>query len=452
MICPSCGTTVVYEGSFCAKCGARLPQAAPPPPPPVPSDLTAAPPPPPPAWAQTPPPPPPPAATIPTPPPAPAPAWAQTPPPPPPPAAFGVAQPGWAQTPPPPPPRPAQPGAYYGAPAGVAGVPAASAGSGLVLPGLLAFAGGVVAVATAWLPWLTGRGSLSDSSLWLKPIDVTSGEGGLANGYYLIAAGALAAACGLILLLRLAPALSKGLGLGALAGGAGVMVVETAAYLKMNDVVTATRPLSDLGIDAGVAVGWGIYVGIAAAAFAVVGGLMALLARPAPVASPARPSPVLPALVAMVIVALAAGGVYAASQKPSGAGPNGLPSGGPTFALGLPTVSPTGPDLTPAPTPAATPVSALTDGYSSPDFAIEQYVTDQSSSFIYGGDCTSPTEGANFCSIVVDKLNGGNVYAVGPIASEPQALLLLRAVDGRWYVIADASPAEPYPSAWNVTP
>jgi hypothetical protein len=438
MICPNCGTQIEKLGKFCANCGAPLGQTPPPPPPP-PAPIAAAAPPPPPAWAQTPLPPP---TSLPQPASPPPP-----PPPPPPPANFETPPPNWAQTPPPPPPPPAQPSAFYAAPPAAL---AASGGSGSLLPGFLAFAGGVVAIASAWLPWLTDSGTVTGTSHWGRPIEATGADLGLANGDYLIAAGAVAAACGLLLLLRVARGSgSRLLGLGAIAGGIGVVVVEISAYSKMTDLVKAVRAI--LGTEAGTAVGWGIYVGAAAAAVAILGGLLALRAKPSPVASPARPNLVMPAIVAALVVALAGGGVYALSQN-SGVGPNASPSSGPSFAVGNPTDGPTSEpsaEATPGPTHS---FSALTSGYSTPELAIGQYVTDQGPAFVYGGDCASPSAGANFCSVFIEKLPGGNVCAVGPIASEAQAMLLLRQVDGLWYVIADADPNGALPSSWNVLP
>ena len=281
MVCASCGAQIDSPGKFCAKCGAPLPEAAP-----VSStnDFAAVPPPPPeaplaedpaaPGWAQTPSP-----AEAPA-----APTWAQTPPPPPP-----AAAPVWSATPPPaaqtwsqPPAPPAAPppplGApQYGAPpygAPQYGAPqyaapaAAAAGTGM-LAALLALAGGAVAVGSAWLPWA----ATSSGDSLIKPIESTSGSD-LANGYYLIAAGAVAAACGLLLLLGMVktPSARMLLGLGAIAGGAAVLAVEFVAMDDVNKVI-------NLGFGTTVSIGLGLYLGAAGGVAAAVGGVLGLVSK-----------------------------------------------------------------------------------------------------------------------------------------------------------------------------
>ncbi len=329
MVCASCGAEIDSPGKFCAKCGAPLPEAAPVSPtidfaeePPIvpeapPAEAPAAPDwaqtttppaeaPGAPAWAQTPPPP----AEAPG-----APAWAQTPPPP----AEAPGAPAWAQTPPPPAPgaapvwsaapppapqawsqAPAQPAApqppagaqqygappygappygappygappygapQYGAPQYAAPV-AAAAGTGM-LAALLALAGGAVAIGSAWLPWA----ATSSGDSLIKPIESTSGSD-LANGYYLIAAGAVAAACGLLLLLGLVktPSARMLLSLGAIAGGAAVLAVEFVAMDDVNKVI-------NLGFGQTVSIGIGLYLGAAGGVAAAVGGLLGLVSK-----------------------------------------------------------------------------------------------------------------------------------------------------------------------------
>jgi hypothetical protein len=155
----------------------------------------------------------------------------------------------------------------YGAPqyATAAGV----AGTG-VLAALLALAGGAAAVGSAWLPWAAS--ATGDS--FFKPVELTSDTGDLANGYYLIAAGAVAAACGLVLLLGLVKTASSRMlvSLGAVAGGAVVVAVEFVAYNHVNDLVTALGSSS-------VSIGMGLYVGAAGGVAAAVGGLLGLTSK-----------------------------------------------------------------------------------------------------------------------------------------------------------------------------
>jgi len=141
-----------------------------------------------------------------------------------------------------------------------------------MLAALLALAGGAAAVGSAWLPWaVSGTG---DS--FFKPIEVTQDTGDLANGYYLIAAGAVAAACGLLLLLGLAKTASARmlLSLGAIGGGVVVAAVEWTAYGHINPLVTtnATGPYA-------VSLGYGLYVGAAGGVAAAVGGLLGLVSK-----------------------------------------------------------------------------------------------------------------------------------------------------------------------------
>jgi hypothetical protein len=472
MICPSCDNEIEGQGKFCAQCGFRLPQAAPPPAPPASAETPT--PPPPPAWAHTPPPPPPPAAAAtpaapapapapswaqtppPPPPPAapapgPAPSWAQTPPPPPPPAAAPqtqwaqtpppAAQPQWSQTPPPPPPpyvapqpqwgQAAQtaPGRYYTAP------PLATSGRGGGAGAVLALIGGAVAVGSAWLPWSAFSGDALNSSFWAKPIDLTTAEGGLANGYYLIGAGVVAAVCGLLMFLGVAksPGQRLGLGLLALAGAIGVGVVEFSAYNKINDLASL------VGADTGFAIGFGLYVGAGAALVAGVGGLMAMTAKPSAAGPAAGGNLAMPVLAAVLVIAVAGGGGYALSQK-SKPGPVSVP----TPAHGQPTTQPTS-----GQTHAG---SYLTSGYSTAGLAIDQYVTDQNKAFVYGGDCSTADASSDFCSALQDQVAGGTVYALGPTNSEAVVLLLLRQVDGQWYVVDDSAAGGSVPATWNVAP
>jgi hypothetical protein len=97
----------------------------------------------------------------------------------------------------------------------------------------------------------------------------------LASGYYLVIGGAIAAACGLLLLLRIAknPGLPMLLALGALAGGILLVAAEVTAYSRLNDTINL------YGSYASITIGYGLYIGIAAGVVAGLGGLMALAGR-----------------------------------------------------------------------------------------------------------------------------------------------------------------------------
>jgi hypothetical protein len=430
MICPNCNSPIGATARFCPECGFKIAQTPPPaaevvPPP---ADEAA---PPPPAWAQTPAPatevvPPPPAWAQTPPPPQPAPQWAQTPPPPPQPA------PQWAQTPPPPQPQwgqaPSAPG-YY-APA--ARTRAVSGGT----PALLALAGGVVAAGSAWLPWMTVGND------WYNGIDAPS-DWGLANGSFLVAAGALAAVCGLLLVLGLvtSPGTRQLLAIGAIAGGLGACAVEVAAYMKVNDYLNLANS-SGFGSSFGAAIGWGIYVGIAGGAVAAVGGLMGLSTGPR-LAGAGAGSQLNMLIGLAVIAAIAVGAVIAWPQIQKQINGNdatpavvfATPSGG-----GQATTAPTS-KATAAPTAGA---SFMTRGYGTPEEAINQWVTDQN--YTYGGDCDSAPSGSDYCSAKVDELDSGVVYAIGGLASEAEVWVLVELSGGKWYVadVASASGTPPW--------
>jgi len=148
--------------------------------------------------------------------------------------------------------------------------PTATSGTGQ-MAALLALAGGAVAVVSAWLPWITGLGAD------MKPIDVTD-TSTLACGYYLIIGGGIAAACGLLLLMRFGrgTGLPMLFGLGAVIGGGLVIAAEYVAYGKVNDTINA---MSGYGVEAGIAVGYGLYVGIGAGIAGALGGLLGLVNR-----------------------------------------------------------------------------------------------------------------------------------------------------------------------------
>ena len=95
------------------------------------------------------------------------------------------------------------------------------------------------------------------------------------NGYYLLAGGIVAAVAGLALLLKLAPKMAPLLAILAIAGGAAVIVVEIAAY----DHVGRLIPTYGYGLSSGLAIGYGLYVGIGGGVVAVLGGLAALMRK-----------------------------------------------------------------------------------------------------------------------------------------------------------------------------
>ena len=248
MVCPSCGAEIDGHGKFCAVCGAHLPEAAAPPP----------------AWSQPAAPAPPPAAYgAPqyAPPPAPYPAPQYGAPPPPPYGAPGYGAPGWGA----PPAAPAPPfaGGTWGAP-----YAASRQGGSAPLAGLLALAGGAAAIASAWLPWATFMGTST------KLIDATDASR-LECGYYLVAGGAVAAVCGLLLFMRTG-GMQTLLGLGALAGGILVVVVEVMTYNQISQV----SDLANLyGGSGGLSYGIGFFLGAGAGVAAALGGLAGMANR-----------------------------------------------------------------------------------------------------------------------------------------------------------------------------
>ena len=384
-----------------------------------------------PPWAQTPAP-----AVAPTPTPAtPAPpAWAQTPP-------LAAATPPWVQTPPQPPAPPAQPpygAAPYGAPPSVAqppygaafgaapyGAPVAVSSGSAVNPvgGLLALLGGAVAIGSAWLPWYMARSDSFQTTAWFRPISVTD-VSILENGYFLIGVGALAAICGLFLLLGVArtPRARILLVLGAIVGAVGVGVVEYSAYRQVSDFISGT-PFT---------YGFGLFVGAGGAGVAGLGGLVALVSKPAAAGSKPSSTQGLVRVIAVVLiaaVALGAGG-YLLSQNNTPSGPGASGSPGSSGASQQPSHSP---GNSPTATPGSSP-SFLTSGYPTAEQAIGDYVAQHSVS--YAGDCNSPGVG-DYCSALDSAISDTQaVYTVGPVAGEAVAWLLLEQTsDGLWHVL-----------------
>ena len=137
-----------------------------------------------------------------------------------------------------------------------------------------------MAIGSAWLPWFMSSSDPTQTVAWGKAIDWTDSSFGLANGYFLIAAGAVAAVCGLLLLLGMArsPGARMVLGIGAIAGAIGVGVVDFSAYSKVNDTLNA---YSAYGASSGFTFGFGLFVGAGGAVVAALGGLLSMSSRPA---------------------------------------------------------------------------------------------------------------------------------------------------------------------------
>ncbi len=113
------------------------------------------------------------------------------------------------------------------------------------------------------MPWITLGGSP-----FRTPLDMNIDFSIPDNGYYLLAAGIVAALAGLALLLKLAPQARPLLEILAVAAGVAVIVVEVSAYNHVGKIIpTRTGDL---------AIGYGIYVGIAGGVAAILGGLAAL--------------------------------------------------------------------------------------------------------------------------------------------------------------------------------
>jgi xanthine/CO dehydrogenase XdhC/CoxF family maturation factor len=287
------------------------------------------------------------------------------------------------------------------------------------LGGLLALLGGAVAIGSAWLPWYMASSDSFQTAAWFTPIKVTD-VSILENGYFLIGAGALAAICGLILLLGVArsPGARILLVLGAMAGAVGVGVVEYSAYRQVSDFISSS-PFT---------YGFGLFVGAGGAGVAGLGGLVALVSKPAAAGSKPSSTQGLVRVIGVVLiaaVALGAGG-YLLSQnnKPSGPAASGSP--GPSGASHSPSNAPTA-------TPGSSP-SFLTSGYPTTEEAIGAYVAQHAVS--YAGDCNTPGVG-DYCSALDSALSDTQaVYTVGPVASDAVAWLLLQQTnDGLWHVL-----------------
>jgi hypothetical protein len=148
------------------------------------------------------------------------------------------------------------------------------AAGGTPIGALLAVAGGAVAIASAWLPWITAPASYGSATY--RAIDATD-LSTLHSGYYPLIGGAIAAVFGLLLLLRIGLGASqpKVAGIGAVLGGLVVIAAEAVAYGWINDQITAYTAQDG----AGFAIGYGLYVGLGAGIVGALGGLMVFLGR-----------------------------------------------------------------------------------------------------------------------------------------------------------------------------
>ena len=107
-----------------------------------------------------------------------------------------------------------------------------------------------------------------------KLIDATDASR-LECGYYLVAGGAVAAVCGLLLFMRTG-SMQTLLGLGALAGGILVVVVEVMTYNQISQV----SDLANLyGGSGGLSYGIGFFLGAGAGVAAALGGLAGMANR-----------------------------------------------------------------------------------------------------------------------------------------------------------------------------
>jgi len=109
----------------------------------------------------------------------------------------------------------------------------------------------------------------------MTAMDATKDFGDLANGYYLLGGGIVAAVAGLPPLLSLAPYLAPLLAILAIGGGGLAIGVEIAAYNHLNPMLSTYS----YGLSGGLAIGYGLYVGIGGGVAAVLGGLAALLRK-----------------------------------------------------------------------------------------------------------------------------------------------------------------------------
>jgi hypothetical protein len=165
-----------------------------------------------------------------------------------------------------------QPPAPYNAPQYPAPTAAsAAAAGGSPIAALLALAGGAVAIASAWLPWITNS-TTGFSATRMDMEDASYSVFSLPPVYYLLLGGAIAAICGAAVLLHVGKGRGQDLilALGAIVGGALAIAVDAVAYGKVNDTINGLS---------GYAIGYGLYLGIAAGVVGALGGAMALRAR-----------------------------------------------------------------------------------------------------------------------------------------------------------------------------
>ncbi len=396
MNCPSCGSRIDSPGRFCAECGAPLEPGPPP------LESTAA----------------------------------------------SPSERDWEKTPPPPPPQEREHASkvtnWNPSARRPAGPSPAAGGFG----GLIALAGAALAIASAWMPWWMAQSNPLDVAAWGQPVDVADG---LANGRYLLAAAAVAALSGLLLVIRLGRnrAMLTILALLALAGAAGIGMVEFFAYRKLQDLPGT-----------GLASGWGLYAGIAGAAVAALGAVVALFSRPR------RAGATVGSRTLLGLTAVAAAGMLMAAatlvwpqlsgaEVPAVAAASASPAA-PSTPLPSTTAQASPAPASAAPTgqasssvaPSQAPESTfLTAGYPSPEQAISQFVSDQG--YTYAGPCGAAIASSDYCSQFIGSSLPGRVYAIGGMSSEADVWLLLRQSGSQWFVVEAASASNGSPPPWH---
>jgi hypothetical protein len=140
------------------------------------------------------------------------------------------------------------------------------------MPGLLALAGGMVAITSLWLPWVSNT-----DGQWAAP------SGASIGGVFdpVLVGGGLALVCGLLLLRAgRGPTWHRLLGLGAVAGCLPVLAFSVLVYRILGEGAQGAdgEYFSGLGYASG-AVGVGVFACIGAGVAIAFGGLLALVRR-----------------------------------------------------------------------------------------------------------------------------------------------------------------------------
>jgi hypothetical protein len=165
----------------------------------------------------------------------------------------------------------------------------AKSSSAIKIGGLLALVGGAAAALSAWLPSLIVGDDLMKTDNWYSPWDkwsqIQSSVSGTGywdftypNGHILVVAGAVAAVCGLLLfsgLVRPIPARFL-LALVAIAGAVAVLAMEYSVYGTISSDIDAANAIASAPL---TTMGFGLYIGVAGGAAAILGSLVALSGR-----------------------------------------------------------------------------------------------------------------------------------------------------------------------------